>query len=118
MAESRAERLARIRRYVESTEVHTRELSAWDKDGDAVTVGLGDVEWLLEQVSGDVEYRVEVREWKQRGWAPLSGPYRSMCAADVALEQELAIAEDTDFTGEYRITSAPVQMWTPIEEGA
>lgn len=109
MAETRAERLARIRGYVEWRR------GKWH-------VNDRDIAWLLAQIGDDVEYRVEERklgadgsEWRLSPYMPEPEPTYEHARGFVA---DALSSEGDDPTHEYRVVSAPVQVWTPVEEEA
>ena len=127
MAESREERLARIQASLD-------RYRARNGDGRTMAVYADDVEWLLSQASAERRYRVEMAlavnpdgvpvSWIQSGWTDLS--YPSLAEAREAMWAEVAReaterredgVEDPEEAGDhFRITSAPVQVWTVEEE--
>ena len=113
VAETRAERLAWLaKKLADPISVHRPDGPGSE---DFALVMADDLRWLLAQVSGDVVYRVEAdyRESDGQQWMLWRGPF---WVVDEARE-ELAKARATDAAGmEYRLASAPVQVWTPVEE--
>jgi hypothetical protein len=96
----------------ESVEERIDRLTRWASIAPEIRVD--DVEWLLSLVgTGEREYRVEWREPGEDAWRVLEH-----CPS---LADALRCANDA-FTGygdpmtSYRVTSAPVQVWTVEEE--
>lgn len=124
MAETRAERLARIRAVLDADESEIEVSAAedtsgaWCRDGAFRSLLIDDLRWLLSQVSDTLEYRVE--GWAQidgRGpfaWSPWNGPYPEMRHATEMLAWKREHKPDM----RWRITCrpAPVEVWTPVEE--
>lgn len=116
MSGSREDRLSRIRRYVESHQIHTRQLSAWDKDGNVATVNVEDVAWILGQIPTVYEYSVE------RGsrtfddgpyvWTPWCGPYERQETAERMAADRRRPGVDV----KYRVSRRPAPAWTPVED--
>lgn len=92
MAETRAGRLARLAAELE-------DQGGW---------GLDDMRWLLAQVP-DVEYRLE---WFRGGdrWTGLED------AGSLEDARERLAHYQAFDDGTYRVSSSPVQQWTPVEE--
>lgn len=102
--------------------VHTACVQAFaGEDGEQFPfVTVEDVEWLLAQVSGDREYRVEAKYGT--GWGTWEGgtTYIIRRAAEEAVEaaaRSMRHLPDGDvWNVPVRLASAPVQVWTPEEE--
>jgi len=115
VAESRVDRLARIRAAVEAVEdtfgvgIHNYRVPQ--------DVRLADVLWLLGQVSGDREYRVEM-------FGPVRGEWFAIDRERITEDKAEALEwlhEERESDAEYhperwRITSSPVRVWTAEEE--
>ena len=113
MAESREERLARIQA---SLDRHR----ARNGDGRTMAVYIDDVEWLLSQVSGELEYRVEALsalpdEMKIGEWFPYNEPGETHPEISLAREAVSIYASLYPWRT-FRVASAPVQVWTIEEE--
>lgn len=113
MAETRAERLARIRAVLDADEseievsVAEDTSGAWCRDGAFRSLLIDDLRWLLSQVSDTLEYRVEM--WldhaAEPGWFAATSQTGSKAWAEHHVSQY--------GPGKYRVVSAPVQVWTP-----
>lgn len=108
MSEDRAARHARIRAALGRPRPPFNHV---------VEVGAEDVEWLLGQVSGDREYRVEM-------FGPVRGEWFAIDRERITEDKAEALEwlhEERESDAEYhperwRITSSPVRVWTAEEE--
>ena len=105
MVESREDRLSRIRAAVD----------------DVRAIPPTDAAWLLEQIPADYEYRVE--GWTQidgegrQVWSTWNGPYPALeMAEETAAANRRYSVEVVGKPMKFRVVSAPVQVWTPVEE--
>ena len=114
MAETRAERLSRIRATADQV-VSQKRMFGTPR---AVALLPDDVLWLLSQVSDTLEYRAEGYEELNGQWVPLvryGGQTPPVFGSFEEADALRAEAEGLATRVTYR--PAPVQVWTPVEDG-
>ena len=113
MSESREDRLARIRVWIGSVDPSepSFEVNDFRKDRGTTFLYPSDVEWLLSQVSGEVEWLLEQGDKARGRWVRVGvAPDRDRVLRWIAEAREEWPDDD------FRISTAPKQVWTPEEE--
>lgn len=114
--ESREDRLSRIRGWVKKRNFFHDWVTTYSTGGSAsYEMTASDIEWLLDQMPADVVYRVETElgdSPDDMSWCRWAGPWEERHIA-----QDVCDRDSTQYPKlAFRVTSAPVQVWTPIEE--